>query len=452
MHEAHTIGGRGEEGGAIAGDVVEAGIAICLLPGDAAVIADGEYPVAAAGISDAHQERSIGHRDHLGLIATVVGRLRDLPGLAQVVAEDEAIVKGASLRVPHGSDVHDPSVAGCGAVTGGDEGGGVLLPIGVGAVGPVDLGLHRPRFAPGATIIGTLHDVLRHRLIRRGAPEPLSADKGDDHPLSVAGLDDADVPVAGSPTLPPKDDLGVGPRLAIVLAPAEDQVDILRDVDLIVLPPVRKGEERPLGGLDEGGDAEVARASVPRDEEGRIGAPALTGGRVAHLLDGVAPTIDRDGEDLSAELIGGVEGVLRHVGGEVEDSLVGGEAGALLPTQRDGIVGDPALVVVEITHHKAVAGEHLAPLYEAGGAGVEAVGDVDAAALGEDDGGEGPPRLSAHIAVPGADDGDGVGLGIGEGAEEKEDEGVEGLSYHNCSACCERGSEGVTYGKVEGEW
>ena len=430
MHQAHAVGGRGEEGGAIAGDVVQTGVAICLLPGDATVVADREHPVAAAGISDAHQEGAVGHDDHLGLIAAVVGGLGDLPGLSQVVAVDETVVEGAALGVPHGGDIHDASVAGGGAMASGDEGGGVLPAIRIGAIGSVELRLHGARFAPGASVIGALHDVLRHRLVCCGAPEAGTSDECDDQLLSMTGLDDADVAIAGASALSAEDDLGIGPGLAIVLTSAQDQVDVLRDVGLIVFSPVRKGEEGPLGGLDESRDAEVARAGVTRDEEGRVGAPALTGDLLTDLLNGIAPSIDGDGEDLASELVRGVEGILRHIGGEVEDPLVCREAGAILPSQRDRFVRDSTLVVIEITNYEAVAGKHFASLHESLSAGVEVVGDVDASAPGEDDGGERSSRLAAHVAVPRADHGDRVGLGMGERAEEDQGEGIDDLTCH----------------------
>ena len=248
--------------------------------------------------------------------------------------------------------------------------------------------------------------------------------------LSMTGLDDADVAIAGASALSAEDDLGIGPGLAIVLTSAQDQVDVLRDVGLIVFSPVCQGEEGPLGGLDESRDAEVARAGVSRDEEGRVGAPALTGDLFTDPLDGIAPAIDGDGEDLATELVGGVEGILRHVGGEIEDPLVRREAGATLLSQRDRFVRDSTLVVVEIANHEAVAGEYFASLHESLSAGVETVGDVDATAPGEDDGSEGSSRLAAHIAVPGADHGDRVGLGMGERAEEDQGEGIDDLTCH----------------------
>ena len=172
----------------------------------------------------------------------------------------------------------------------------------------------------------------------------------------MTGLDDADVAIAGSPALSAEDDLGIGPSLAIVLTSAQDQVDVLGDVGLIVFSPVCQGEKGLLGGHDEGRDAEVARAGISRDEEGCVGAPALTGGLLAHLLEGVAPAIDGDGDDLAPKLVGGVEGILRYVGGEVENPLVRRETGAILPSQRDRFVRDSTLVVVEIANHEAVAG------------------------------------------------------------------------------------------------
>ncbi|CQB88088.1 Uncharacterised protein [Chlamydia trachomatis] len=89
------------------------------------------------------------------------------------------------------------------------------------------------------------------------------------------------------------EDLGLAPGLAIIEAPTQDNVDILWNVGLIVLPSVGEGEEYSALCLVNHGDAVVATTTITGDEKWLIGSKESAEGLVAHLLQLQCYSIER---------------------------------------------------------------------------------------------------------------------------------------------------------------